>query len=80
MGRVDGLDAAALPLQAACRKPRIGAALGAVAVQNLSIECCRKAQYAAISPPIAEPQLPRHRNARHPERAGIRQALQGAFA
>ena len=78
MRRVEGADALGLPLERARRKPRIGAALGAVAMQDIDVEAGGKALHPAVSLEVAGADLPGHGAARHAERAEIGQARKRA--
>ena len=78
MRGVEGADALGLPLERARRKPRIGAALGAVAMQDIDVEAGGKALQPAVGREVAGADLPGHGAARHAERAEIRQARKRA--
>src|SRR5512147_2797749 len=76
MRGVEGADASALALKRASRKPRIGAALGAVAMQDIDVEAGGEALHPAVGHEVARTDLPGHGTARHAERAEIREALE----
>ncbi len=78
MRRVEGV-LLCLCASAAGGKPRIGAALGAVAVQHVDAEIAsRSCATLPVVLPIAEADLARHRDARDAKRAIIGEAAQRA--
>ena len=76
MRRIDRLDPGAFALQPPRRQPRIGAALGAVAVQHVDLELAGEPRDFAGGPPIAETELARHGNAGEAKHAIVGEATE----
>jgi hypothetical protein len=74
MRGIEGADAPALSLERARRKPHIGSAFGAVAMQDIDVEAGGKALHPAVSLEITGADLPGHGAAGHAERTEIGQA------
>jgi hypothetical protein len=74
MGRVHRLHVLSLALQLARREPRIGAPLGAVAVQDIEVEFGGKPRDLAEGAPVSEADIALHGNPRDAERAIVDEA------